>query len=335
MNEALAHWRSLQSEVRDSAAWTQDLIDKQTAAGLVYQGKPAMLVAEPQLLTEAEVAQDQAVATAGGGRAGGRGAPTAGRAGVAGPLHPGLAGRGARRRPVRHPCRLPRADRLRAPRRGAHAGGPAGAGVQRRPARRHPAGRRVRGAAGGHRSGPTLRPGVSLPHRDRRRGRHRRDGEDLARLRRDRTALHRRGDAHRTDRHRGPGHRLPDERGDAAGDRDRRRRPRGAGVQRGPPAAQRPGGGRPGPRVLHADAQLPGGAPRRDQGGVARRVPVHDHQPAVGAVRTEVAVRDGHRSRGRPRRHRRRDWPWRASTCRGPGWWPPGRRPTPAAASST
>jgi len=64
MNEARAHWRRLQSEVADSAAWTQDLIDRQATAGLTYQGKPAMLVAEPQLLTEAELAEDQAVATA-------------------------------------------------------------------------------------------------------------------------------------------------------------------------------------------------------------------------------------------------------------------------------
>lgn len=34
-------------------------------------------------------------------------------------------------------------------------------------------------------------------------------------------------------------------------------------------------------------------------------IPVHDHEPAVGVVRTEVAVRDGHRSGARPRCARR------------------------------
>jgi hypothetical protein len=64
MNEALAYWRQLQSEVADSARWTGDILAAEMEHGLAYQGKAAMLVAEPQLLTEAELAEDQAVATA-------------------------------------------------------------------------------------------------------------------------------------------------------------------------------------------------------------------------------------------------------------------------------
>ncbi len=64
MNEALAHWRTLQTEVTDSAAWTADILESERRQGLVYQGSPLMTVAEPQLLTEAELAEDQAVATA-------------------------------------------------------------------------------------------------------------------------------------------------------------------------------------------------------------------------------------------------------------------------------
>ncbi len=64
MNEALAYWRALQADVADSAEWTRGVLDLEMQRGLQYQGKAAMLVAEPQLLTESELAEDQAVATA-------------------------------------------------------------------------------------------------------------------------------------------------------------------------------------------------------------------------------------------------------------------------------
>ena len=64
MNEALAYWRALQADVADSAEWTRGVLDLEMQLGLQYQGKAAMLVAEPQLLTESELAEDQAVATA-------------------------------------------------------------------------------------------------------------------------------------------------------------------------------------------------------------------------------------------------------------------------------
>ncbi|MCB0899898.1 MAG: hypothetical protein KDC40_13870 [Actinobacteria bacterium] len=64
MNEALAYWRTLQAEVADSGKWTDGILGMEESHGLYYQGKPAMLVAEPQVLTEAEVVEDQAVASA-------------------------------------------------------------------------------------------------------------------------------------------------------------------------------------------------------------------------------------------------------------------------------
>jgi len=64
MNEALAYWRQLQAEVADSGAWTARVLEQEMRTGLQYQGKAAMLVAEPQLLTEAELADDQSVASA-------------------------------------------------------------------------------------------------------------------------------------------------------------------------------------------------------------------------------------------------------------------------------
>jgi hypothetical protein len=64
VNEALEYWRQLQAGIGDSAAWTRDLVDKQAEVGLTYQGKPAMLVAEPNLVTESELAEDQKVAAA-------------------------------------------------------------------------------------------------------------------------------------------------------------------------------------------------------------------------------------------------------------------------------
>lgn len=64
MNEALAYWRALQAEVSDSAQWTAGILGMEEGAGLYYRANPAMLVAEPQLLTEAELEEDQAVATA-------------------------------------------------------------------------------------------------------------------------------------------------------------------------------------------------------------------------------------------------------------------------------
>lgn len=64
MNDALAYWRQLQTEVADSGAWTARVLEQEMRTGLQYQGKAVMLVAEPQLLTETELAEDQTVASA-------------------------------------------------------------------------------------------------------------------------------------------------------------------------------------------------------------------------------------------------------------------------------
>jgi hypothetical protein len=64
MNDAVTQWRALQAQVTDSAAWTRALREQLPGVGLMYQGKPAMVVAEPSFVTEAEVAADQAAAGA-------------------------------------------------------------------------------------------------------------------------------------------------------------------------------------------------------------------------------------------------------------------------------
>ena len=64
MNEPLAYWRELQAGIADSATWTQRLLDQQRALGFVYHDKPAMIVAEPAMLTETDFAADQAVSSA-------------------------------------------------------------------------------------------------------------------------------------------------------------------------------------------------------------------------------------------------------------------------------
>lgn len=64
MNEAVAYWRELQAGIPDSEAWTRSALDAQSAAGLMYKGKPAMAVAEPSFVTQRQVAQDQQVCAA-------------------------------------------------------------------------------------------------------------------------------------------------------------------------------------------------------------------------------------------------------------------------------
>lgn len=64
MNEALAYWRALQSQIEDSAAWSESVVAAQEDLGLVLGGKPMVTVAEPQILTASDVADDQAAATA-------------------------------------------------------------------------------------------------------------------------------------------------------------------------------------------------------------------------------------------------------------------------------
>lgn len=64
MNEAREHWRSLQSQVPDSAQWTRSLVAAQSGAGLMYHDKPAMLVAEPSLITAQQLEADRLSASA-------------------------------------------------------------------------------------------------------------------------------------------------------------------------------------------------------------------------------------------------------------------------------
>lgn len=64
MAEPLAYWRQLQAGIADSAAWTNKLLDEQRELGWVYHDKPAMIVAEPAMLTETDFTADQAVSSA-------------------------------------------------------------------------------------------------------------------------------------------------------------------------------------------------------------------------------------------------------------------------------
>ncbi len=62
MNDAVAAWRRLLAEVPDASAWVADRQAHMPELGLMYMGKPAMVVAEPSFVTEAQMAADQEVA---------------------------------------------------------------------------------------------------------------------------------------------------------------------------------------------------------------------------------------------------------------------------------
>ena len=130
MNDPVAAWRALQAEVPDSAAWVESVMSAQQDAGFVYHGKAMLEVAEPTFVTASQVAADQRAAEAvvaalvAAGRLPRRPRP-------AEHLHPGLARRCSRRRPVLVAVGLLAADRVRASGRGAHVRGSALPGVQR------------------------------------------------------------------------------------------------------------------------------------------------------------------------------------------------------------
>lgn len=64
MSEAVTAWRELQAGIPNSGEWARGLIAQMPDRGLYFGGQPAMVVAEPVFMSEAELQQDQAVATA-------------------------------------------------------------------------------------------------------------------------------------------------------------------------------------------------------------------------------------------------------------------------------
>lgn len=64
MNEAVAAWRRILAQVPDQQAWVRERFEEQPRRAMMYMGKPALLVAEPSFVTEAQMAEDQAVARA-------------------------------------------------------------------------------------------------------------------------------------------------------------------------------------------------------------------------------------------------------------------------------
>lgn len=61
---AQQRWREALANVPDSAAWVDELLQRQRDADFVLRGEPAMRVAEPVFVTRREMAADEAVVTA-------------------------------------------------------------------------------------------------------------------------------------------------------------------------------------------------------------------------------------------------------------------------------